>query len=87
VDDDAELELPAEVAAGVYADRLFAWFARHHLTLDFVAPASDDSYVVNARVHVPATVALDVLESLEQVVRGYKLEVVEIRRPRRRGEE
>jgi hypothetical protein len=87
VDESFELEIPPDLEAGAYADRLYAWFSRHHFTLDFAAPSSDGALIGTARIRVPATAALDVLRSLEESVRTYELQYGEIHRPRHRGEE
>jgi Protein of unknown function (DUF3467) len=87
VEDEFDLELPAELEAGVYADRVNAWATRHQLVLDFGAVASRDAAVVTARVRVPATAAFDVLVSLQEAIREYELQFGEIVRPRKWGEE
>jgi hypothetical protein len=87
VDESADLELPAELEAGVYGDRLDAWFTRHQLILDFGSSASEDTVIATARVRVPATAAFDVLLSLQECVRNYELQYGEIHRPRKWDEE
>jgi hypothetical protein len=87
VEDEYDLEVPRELEAGVYADRLGAWFTPHQLVLDFGTSATKDALIATVRVRIPATAALDVLHSLEECIRGYELQFGEIRRPRQRGEE
>jgi hypothetical protein len=87
VEDESDLEVPRELEAGVYADRLSTWSTRHQLVLDFGALASEDAFVATARVRVPSSAALDVARSLEECIRDYELQFGEIRRPRQRGEE
>jgi hypothetical protein len=87
VEDEFDLEVPTELEAGVYADRVYAWATRHQLVLDVGTLTSRDAAVVTARVRVPATAALDVLLSLQGSIREYELEFGEIFRPRRWGEE
>ena len=87
MEDAFDVEIPPELEAGVYADRLSAWFTRHHVVLDFCAVAASDVSLATARVRVPASAALDVVRSLQECVRDYELQFGEIRRPRQRGEE
>jgi len=87
VEESYRFDLPFELEGGAYADRLFAWFARHELTLDFGAPAADGGVVGTARVRIPATAALGILSSLQDAVHRYELTFGEIRRPRDRTEE
>jgi hypothetical protein len=87
VDEEFELEVPPDVAAGVYSDYLHSWFTAHELVLDVAAPTSADGVLVSARVRVPATAAVDLANTLADSVRRYELEFGEIHRPRRRGDE
>ena len=87
MDEEFELEVPPDVAAGVYSDYLHSWFTAHELVLDFAAPTSADGVLVSARVRVPATAAVDLANTLADRVRRYELEFGEIHRPRRRGDE
>jgi hypothetical protein len=82
-----EAFVPAELEAGVCADHLGGWWAAHQVVLDFSTARDEEELLVAARVRVPATAALDLLRSFEEVVRGYELEYGEIHRPRPRGAE
>jgi hypothetical protein len=73
--------------AGVYGDRLDAWFGRHQIVLDFGAISADEGWLATARVRIPVTAALDAVDSLQECTRAYELEFGEFYRPRRRGEE
>jgi len=87
MEDELDLGVPEALLAGVYADRLNAWLARHQLVLDFGTTASDDEAIATARVRVPWSAAIDVVSSLAECIGRYELEFGEIHRPRRRGEE
>jgi hypothetical protein len=87
VEDEYELEVPRELEAGVYADRLTSWLTPHQFVLDFGTSATDEALIATARVRIPASAALDVVHSLQECIREYELEFGEIRRPRQRGEE
>jgi hypothetical protein len=82
-----ELFVPAELEAGVYADRLWGWWSDHHFVVDFAAPLDQERLLATARVRVPVTAVLEMVKDLEALAREYELTYGEIHRPRPRGDE
>lgn len=93
-----QLQLPEELAGGVYANFLRAWHTGHEFTLDFAVtqPArsvedADGSRVtevpcrVTARVKVPPTLVFDIIRTLSDNLSKYEDQHGPVERPGGQG--
>lgn len=88
------IDLPPELAGGVYSNFLAVWHTRHEFTLDFASTqavirpddADPDSPVqvpcrVVARVKIPVSVIFDVLRAMNENMTRYESKFGEISTP------
>jgi hypothetical protein len=79
--------VPPGLESGVYANLLNPWHTVHELTLDFavlhrpLSEADEQSAQLVARVRIPATIAFDMIRSINDELSAYELEAGELRRP------
>src|SRR5205814_10340826 len=71
-----ELYVPDDLEAGVYASAVTVWHTAHDFTLDFVVEVGPDERRgrVVARVHVPTTLMLDLLQKASLGLTAYEEE-------------
>src|SRR5207248_436601 len=74
-DSDFDLDVPAELEAGVYASFLATWYTAHEFTLDFGTPVADDperQLRGVARVKVPPGVVFDMIRIIHARMTQYE---------------
>src|SRR5919197_6767601 len=84
-----EIQVPPELEAGAHANFLMVWHTPHDFTLDFAVmqptqPGQEGAKVpcrVVARLRLPPTVMLDVLQAMSENVARYQQSFGEIHRP------
>jgi hypothetical protein len=88
--DDSDLDVPAELEAGVYASVLSAWYTPHEFTLDFGIEVADDparQLQCVARVKVPPGVVFKLLRIIHARMTEYEGEYGPIHYPEPRAED
>ena len=89
-DSDFDLDVPAELEAGVYATFLATWYTAHEFTLDFgtqVEHHPERQLRGVARVKVPPGVVFDMIRIIHAKMTRYEEEYGPIHYPRRRPED
>jgi hypothetical protein len=86
-DADHRLIVPPHLEAGTYSNMVHPWHTAYELTLDFaVLRRLDDEHSEQlaelvARVHIPATMAFNVITSINDELTKYEQEFGEVRGP------
>ena len=82
-----EIQVPPELEAGAHANFLMVWHTPHDFTLDFAVmqPAQPGASKVPcrvvARLRLPPTVMLDVVQAMSENIGRYQQTFGEIQRP------
>jgi hypothetical protein len=88
-DTDFDLDVPAELEAGVYASFLSTWYTPHEFTLDFGTRVADDperQLQAVARVKVPPGVVFKMIRIIHARMTLYEEEYGPIHYPEHRRE-
>jgi hypothetical protein len=83
---DLDIDMPAELEAGVYANVLTAWHTPHEFTLDFgtIVDFEPDEIRLRgvARVKVPPSAVFDVIRIIHREMTAYEATFGPIHYPR-----
>src|SRR6266540_4800761 len=81
---ELQINVPDEVAPGVYSNMVLVWHTPYEFTLDFAAIEPTDSNRVPcrvvSRVRIPPTVIFDLMRALNENMSKYESKFGEIRR-------
>ena|SRR5436190_7000263 len=81
---ELQVSIPDDVAAGVYSNMALVWHTAYEFTLDFAAIEPSDSNRVPcrvvARVRIPPTVIFDLMRALNENMSIYEQKFGEIKR-------
>jgi len=68
---ELQIQVPADVQRGVYANQMYATHTQEEFILDFIL-ASQPAAIVNARVIISPTHAKRIVEALQESVHNYE---------------
>jgi hypothetical protein len=81
---ELQINVPDEVAAGVYSNMVLVWHTPYEFTLDFAAIEPTDTNRVPcrvvSRVRIPPTVIFDLMRALNENMAKYEEKFGEIKR-------
>src|SRR5881398_747620 len=81
---ELQINVPDDLAAGVYSNMVLVWHTAYEFTLDFAAIEPSDSNRVPcrvvARVRIPPTVIFDLMRALNENMAKYEASFGEIKR-------
>lgn len=81
---ELQINIPDDLAAGVYSNMVLVWHTAYEFTLDFAAIEPTDSNRVPcrvvSRVRIPPTVIFDLMRALNENMSKYEARFGEIRR-------
>src|SRR5438874_7953110 len=81
---ELQVSIPDNVAAGVYSNMALVWHTPYEFTLDFAAMEPTDSNRVPcrvvSRVRIPPTVIFDLMRALNENMSKYEARFGEIKR-------
>jgi hypothetical protein len=82
VNNEWQMEVPADLAGGVYANFLSVWHTEHEFTLDFATLIPEEGAALGvSRIRVAPTVVFEMMQNINRELALYEETYGAIRRP------